>query len=80
MQKENKQNQTDIIDKRHRAYIPSFSNVDELGLLRLLTNVSSLNDDGIVPLQFHIHTHTNIQTNTIWCPRTNRNHYSSGRT
>ena len=34
------------------TYIPSFSNVEALGLLRLLTNVSSLNDDGIVPLQF----------------------------
>jgi len=33
------------------TYIPSFSNVEALGLLRLLTNVSSLNDDGIVPLQ-----------------------------
>jgi len=35
------------------TYIPSFSNVEALGLLRLFTNVSSLNDDGIVPLQLH---------------------------
>jgi len=41
---------TNDVVKCH-TYIPSFSNVEALGLLRLLTNVSSLNDDGIVPLQ-----------------------------
>ena len=42
------------ISKCH-AYIPSFSNVEAFGLLRLLTNISSLNDDGIVPLQLQVY-------------------------
>jgi len=50
----------------YHNYIPSFSNVEAFGLLRLLTNVSSLNDDGIVPLQLQIHAYNNKDNFTVY--------------
>jgi len=43
----------DIISIKN-TYIPSFSNVEALGLLRLLTNSSNLKCEGFVALKMNV--------------------------